>query len=303
MNYIKDIDTFQAEKDSVVTLGKFDGVHRGHRKLISRVLEIAEVQGLEPAVFTFDVSPQAALGIRERGLLMTNEERSRFLEELGIRLLVECHFSALRDMEAEAFVQSVLAGKMRARHFVVGPDFRFGKGRRGTPEFLKDMGKSLGFQVDILEKEMDRGREIASSYIREELLEGRIEKVNELLGYPYFITGEVIHGRHLGHKLGFPTINQVPPEEKILPPRGVYASRIHVEGGVYRGVSNLGCKPTVHGEYEGLETYLFQCDRDLYGKTAKVELLRFLRPERKFPSVEDLKEQLKCDVKAAEQIF
>ena len=90
MNYIKDIDTFQAEKDSVVTLGKFDGVHRGHRKLISRVLEIAEVQGLEPAVFTFDVSPQAALGIRERGLLMTNEERSRFLEELGIRLLVEC---------------------------------------------------------------------------------------------------------------------------------------------------------------------------------------------------------------------
>ena len=284
MNYIKDIDTFQAEKDSVVTLGKFDGVHRGHRKLISRVLEIAEVQGLEPAVFTFDVSPQAALGIRERGLLMTNEERSRFLEELGIRLLVECHFSALRDMEAEAFVQSVLAGKMRARHFVVGPDFRFGKGRRGTPEFLKDMGKSLGFQVDIL-------------------LEGRIEKVNELLGYPYFITGEVIHGRHLGHKLGFPTINQVPPEEKILPPRGVYASRIHVEGAVYRGVSNLGCKPTVHGEYEGLETYLFQCDRDLYGKTAKVELLRFLRPERKFPSVEDLKEQLKCDVKAAEQIF
>ena len=282
MNYIKDIDTFQAEKDSVVTLGKFDGVHRGHRKLISRVLEIAEVQGLEPAVFTFDVSPQAAL---------------------GIRLLVECHFSALRDMEAEAFVQSVLAGKMRARHFVVGPDFRFGKGRRGTPEFLKDMGKSLGFQVDILEKEMDRGREIASSYIREELLEGRIEKVNELLGYPYFITGEVIHGRHLGHKLGFPTINQVPPEEKILPPRGVYASRIHVEGAVYRGVSNLGCKPTVHGEYEGLETYLFQCDRDLYGKTAKVELLRFLRPERKFPSVEDLKEQLKCDVKAAEQIF
>ena len=137
MNYIKDIDTFQAEKDSVVTLGKFDGVHRGHRKLISRVLEIAEVQGLEPAVFTFDVSPQAALGIRERGLLMTNEERSRFLEELGIRLLVECHFSALRDMEAEAFVQSVLAGKMRARHFVVGPDFRFGKGRRGTPELKR----------------------------------------------------------------------------------------------------------------------------------------------------------------------
>ena len=303
MKYIQDIDAFQAEKDSVVTLGKFDGVHRGHRKLIGRVLEEAAALGMEPAVFTFDVSPQEALGIRERGLLMTNGERKQFLENLGIRLLVECHFSALRDMEAEAFVREILVGRMRARHFVVGPDFRFGKGRKGNPEFLRELGRSQGFQVEILDKELDGGKEIASSYIREELLNGNIRKVNELLGYPYFLTGEIIHGRHLGHALGFPTINQIPPGEKILPPRGVYASRVYVDGECYRGVSNLGCKPTVHGDREGLETYLFRCSRDLYGKTARVELLEFLRPERKFSSVEALREQMESDVKAAEQSF
>ena len=303
MKYIQDIDAFQAEKDSVVTLGKFDGVHRGHRKLIGRVLEEAAALGMEPAVFTFDVSPQEALGIRERGLLMTNGERKQFLENLGIRLLVECHFSALRDMEAEAFVREILVGRMRARHFVVGPDFRFGKGRKGNPEFLRELGRSQGFQVEILDKELDGGKEIASSYIREELLNGNIRKVNELLGYPYFLTGEIIHGRHLGHALGFPTINQIPPGEKILPPRGVYASRVYVNGECYRGVSNLGCKPTVHGDCEGLETYLFRCSRDLYGKTARVELLEFLRPERKFSSVEALREQMESDVKAAEQSF
>ncbi len=303
MKYVKDIERFQAEKDCAVTLGKFDGVHRGHRKLIRRVLEKAEEGGLEPAVFTFDVSPQEALGIRERGLLMTNRERSRFLERMGIRLLVECHFSALRDMEAEDFIQDILVKRMRARCFVVGPDFRFGKGRRGTPELMERMGSRLGFQVEVLEKEMDGDREIASSYIREELLAGHIRKVNELLGYPYFITGEVVHGRHLGHQLGFPTINQIPPGEKILPPRGVYASRIYAEGEIFRGVSNLGCKPTVHGEYEGLETHLFQCGKDLYGKKVKVELLDFLRPERKFPSLEALKKQMQNDVRAAEQIF
>ena len=267
------------------------------------MLEIAAEQGIEPAVFTFDVSPQEALGIRERGLLMTNRERSRFLEQLGIRLLVECHFSALRDMEAEDFIRDILVKRMRARWFVVGPDFRFGKGRRGNPEMLERMGRELGFRVEVLEKEMDGEREIASSYIREELLAGRIRKVNELLGYPYFITGEVIHGRHLGHELGFPTINQEPPGEKILPPRGVYASRVRMDGEVFRGVSNLGCKPTVHGDREGLETHLFHCSRDLYGKTARVELLEFLRPERKFSSVQALKEQMAKDVQAAEADF
>lgn len=303
MKYIKEIKKFKAERDSVVTLGKFDGVHRGHRKLIRRVLESARENSWSPAVFTFDVSPQAALGISRFQTLMTNQERREFLEKLGVETLVECHFSELKDMEAEDFVKEILVDRLRAVHFVVGPDFHFGKNRKGSPKFLRELGKTMGFTVEIPDKEMDGDREIASSYIREELQQGRLEKANELLGYPYFITGRVVHGRRQGHQFGFPTINLIPAPEKLLPPRGVYASRTEIAGTVYRGVSNLGCKPTVHGEFEGLETYLFQCGRDLYGQEAKVELLSFLRPEKSFPSVEALKQQMKSDVKAAEQIF
>ena len=303
MKYIKEIAAFRAEQNSVVTLGKFDGVHRGHRKLIRRVLETAGEKGWTPTVFTFDVSPQAALGIARPQMLMTNREKRDFLEQLGIAVLVECHFTDLKDMEAEDFVREILVGRLKASHFVVGPDFHFGKNRRGNPEFLKSLGESMGFTVEVPAKEMDGDREIGSSYIREELQQGHIEKVNSLLGYSYFITGQVVHGRRQGRRFGFPTINLVPSPEKLLPPRGVYASRTEIGGQVFRGVSDLGRKPTVHGEFDGLETYLFQCSRDLYGLQAKVELQTFLRPEKKFPSVEELKRQLKNDVKAAEQIL
>ena len=303
MKYVKEIAKFREEKNSVVTLGKFDGVHRGHRKLIRRVLERAGQNGWIPAVFTFDVSPQAALCDPGFRTLMTNRERRDFLEQLGIGTLVECRFSEMKDMEPEDFVKEILVGRLKASCLVVGPDFHFGKDRKGNPEFLQECGKTLGFTVEIPDKEMDGEREIGSSYIREELLRGQIEKVNELLGYPYFITAEVVHGRRQGRQFGFPTINMIPSPEKILPPRGVYASRTEIAGKTFRGVSNLGRKPTVNGEFDGLETYLFQCGEDLYGLEAKVELLSFLRPEEKFPSVEELKRQLKNDVKAAEQIF
>ena len=303
MKYIKEIAEFKAEQKSAVTLGKFDGVHRGHRKLIRRVLEAAGERQLTPTVFTFDVPPQAALGAARFQTLMINQERRDFLEQLGIQTLVEGHFSELKDMEAEAFVKEILVDRLKAVHFVVGPDFHFGKNRKGSPEFLKQLGETLGFTVEILSKEMDGERVIGSSYIREELRQGRIEKANQLLGYTYFITGQVVHGRHQGSGFGFPTINLIPSPEKLLPPRGVYASRTKIAGKVYRGVSNLGVKPTVRGTFEGLETYLFRCDEDLYGREARVELLAFLRPEEKFPSVEALKQQLRKDVKAAERIF
>ena len=170
-----------------MTLGKFDGVHRGHRKLIRRVLEAAGERQLTPTVFTFDVPPQAALGAARFQTLMTNQERRDFLEQLGIQTLVEGHFSELKDMEAEAFVKEILVDRLKAVHFVGGTGiFHFGKNRKGSPEFLKQLGETLGFTVEILSKEMDGERVIGSSYIREELRQGEDRKGQPTAGIHVF---------------------------------------------------------------------------------------------------------------------
>ena len=300
------IEEVQAERDGVITLGKFDGVHRGHRKLLARVHEIARQQSLQAVVFTFSIAPQIHLGERPAQMLMTNRERAAFLREQNIDLLVECAFTEqIRNMEAETFIRDVLVGRLRAKALVVGTDFRFGKERAGTPEFLCACADKYGFTVDVIEKEKDNetGRDISSTYTREELARGNMEKVTDLLGYPYFVTGEIVHGRHLGHSLGFPTINQIPDPGKMLPPYGVYFSRTTVAGKIYQGISNIGVKPTVEGKDVGIETYLFDCSFDLYGQEARVELLHFRRPEQHFDSLEDLQRQIDADINAADRFF
>ncbi|MEE1114278.1 MAG: bifunctional riboflavin kinase/FAD synthetase [Eubacterium sp.] len=304
MEYIKDLTNYESKEKCVVTLGKFDGVHRGHRKLISRVRAMARRQKCRAAVFTFDVAPQIRLGERKKQMLMTNAERSAFLHDCSIDLLVECPFTPeIRGMEPEQFVTEILLKKLHVSGVVAGTDYRFGKDRAGTAFFLQEMGEKYGFSVEIIEKEMDGDREISSTYIREELAAGHVAKVRELLGYPYFVTGEVVHGRHLGHSLGFPTLNQIPDPSKMLPPNGVYFSLTEVAGKTYQGISNIGYKPTVGSEVLGIETYLFDCSLDLYGQMAKVELLEFRRPEKKFAGIDELKNQMDEDIQAADRYF
>ena len=338
MKRIKSLETIHIDGRSVVTLGKFDGVHRGHRKLIRRVHELAD-GAAAATVFTFDVSPQTYLGrtaeeaeSRNRRpedpdgsggkacpgsddaktcaeeqpvpekyrTLLTAEERAEVLDGLDIDLLVECPFTeAVRTMTPEAFVRDILAEKLHIAAAVVGDDFRFGRNRAGTPEFLREIGGKFGFSTEIISKEKDGARDISSTYVREELSAGHMEKVNGLLGYPFFVTGEIVHGRHLGHTLGFPTINQIPDPGKALPPNGVYSSRVLVDGKWYRGLSNVGTKPTVHGGRMGVETYLYDCDLDLYGLRARTELLDFRRPEKKFSTVEELNAQVQRDISDA----
>ena len=306
MKYLKDLADIRSDIPCVVTLGKFDGVHRGHRKLLARVHEIARHRGLQAAVFTFSISPQVRLGTRGGGMLMTNEERAEYLRERNVDLLAECPFTEeIRSTSAEDFITDILVGRMRAEALVVGSDFRFGRERAGTPQFLEECAERFGYTVDVIEKEKDAdtGRDISSTFIREKLAEGDMEKVNELLGYPFFVTGVIVHGRHLGHTLGFPTINQIPAPGKMLPPHGVYMSRTLVGGKFYQGISNVGVKPTVSGDTLGMETYLFDCSLDLYGQNARVELLHFHRPERRFASVEALQECVHRDIAAADEYF
>ena len=303
MRYITNTLDFQLEKRSVVTLGKFDGLHRGHDKLITRTLELGK-KGYDTVVFTFDVSPLVKLGTRITRTLLTNEERKVLLERKRIDCLIECPFvPELIQMEPEDFIREVLAVQLRAAYVIVGPDFHFGYKRKGTPELLKKLGHRYGFEVEILDKEMDEEREISSTWIRETLREGRIEKVNHLLGYPYFVKGKVVHGRQLGRTWGLPTINQIPANGKLLPPFGVYASKTYINGEEFYGISNIGVKPTVEVPFAGVETYFFECNENLYGKEAWVEFYHFMRPECKFDSVEELREQIQRDAQAGRNYF
>ena len=309
MDYIKNIQQHITDVPSVVTLGKFDGVHEGHRLLMDEVLRRGRDDGLRTIVFTFDVSPQNRLGVSHTKSIMTNRERFLCLEELGIDTLIECPFTKdIQTMEAEVFVRKILLEKLHAAAIVVGDDFRFGRGRAGNAAFLSGMadkyrgaGDGLEFSVCVIGKKKDpvSGREISSTWIREEIQKGRMEEAEKLLGRPYFLLGEVVHGRQLGRTLQIPTINQIPPQEKLLPPNGVYFSSTQIGGRTWNGITNIGTKPTVAGDQGTAETHLFGCSADLYGKEASVELLHYHRPEHRFSSVTELKEHMEADIRAA----
>lgn len=300
MLIIKDTIDISYDYPTVVTLGKFDGVHRGHSELIDHILSYEKsrwVEGMHPVscVCCFQVSTVG---------LLTVEERREVLKQKGVQLLFECPFTPeLITMEPEQFVAKILVEGLQATHVVVGEDYRFGYQRRGNVQTLREMGEVFGFTVETVSKVQDDEKDVSSTRIREALRRGDMETVNRLLGYPYFVTGKVIHGRRLGRTLGFPTTNVIPDPGKILPPNGVYAVRSVINGKSYNGITNIGTKPTVDGHFVGVETFLYKCSEDLYGETQKVELLHFMRPEERFPTIEDLKRRIEQDRREGEIFF
>ncbi len=296
MEIIKHTTEFQTEEGTAVSLGKFDGLHQGHRLLIDRILDKKQ-EGLASLIFTFDFG--------ERPALTLPEERRELLRRRQLDYLVECPFvPALAHMEPEDFVTKILKERLHAKYLAVGTDFRFGYQRRGDYRLLQQMSSSCGFQVEVVEKACWKGREISSTYIREELKLGHMEQVNQLLGYAYSVTGEVLHGRQIGRTLGMPTTNVLPKEQKLLPPNGVYATRTLIAGEVFEGITNIGYKPTVGGETrKGVETYLFDLDRNLYGEIIQVQFYGYERPERRLPSLEALKAQIESDVAWGREFF
>lgn len=297
MNYVTGTTKFHMEGPCAVSLGKFDGFHRGHQKLLGSVLARKE-QGLSAVLFTFATNPTRMLSGLSGQNIMTNEERRLLLERAGVDHLLECPFvPEISLMEPERFVREVLVGQLKAAFVAAGEDFRFGHQRKGDARMLERMGRSCGFQVEIVEKEKSHNRDISSTYVREALHEGNIPLANNLLGYRYFVGGEVVHGRQIGRTLGLPTINFLPAPEKLLPPNGVYLTRTTVDGEVYYGITNIGYKPTVGAEArKGVETYLFDYNGDLYGQYLNVEFLEYERPEQKFRSLEELKARILSDV-------
>ncbi len=309
MKYIRHTTDFEISEDTAVSLGKFDGIHKGHKCLL-KYLDEQKKKGLKTAVFTFDTPPNWRLYAPQEGkLLTTNGEKAQIFAEHGIDYLIECPFTPeIMRMEAEAFVELIVR-RLHIKSFAVGTDFRFGHNRQGDHVLLQKLSGRLGFTLYVADKCRADGREISSTFIREELLAGRLIKANRLLGYPYFVQGTVVHGKEIGGPLlGIPTLNLIAPKEKLLPPFGVYLTRTAVygepgtEGVLFGGITNVGCKPTVEGENPvGVETHLLEFDRRIYGKKIRVEFLDSVRPEKKFRSLDELREQMERDVAYAKE--
>lgn len=305
MQYIANTKEFHIAEPTVVSIGKFDGLHCGHKKLVAEMMNYRN-HGRKAAMFTFSKPPGTLVKGKIQNVLMTNREREQLLEDAGLDYLVEYPFDEeVRMMAPEAFVSDILVGKMNAQIIVTGPDCHFGYKAAGDRKMLEDLATVYGYRYIVVEKAKDEDYKIISStYVRDLLADGQILKANKLLGYRYFITGIVEHGNAIGHRKLYPTANLIPPPEKHLPKFGVYVSRVTVDQKVYAGLSNVGRKPTIKGENPaGVETYLYDFDGNLYGKEIKVELLDFVRPEMKFSSIEELKIQLDYDVKMCREMY
>ena len=256
------------------------------------------LDGLKAVVFTFDVPPQGKLHKTRPQVLTTNAEKVKLFEGVGVDYLIECPFTEeIRCMEPEDFLRKTVKS-LNVKYLVVGKDFHFGHNRRGDYQMLQSFAGFYGYEVRVVDKMQKDGRDISSTFVREEISRGNIELANELLGYEFFVEGRILHGKHMGNAvLGIPTINLLPPEEKLLPPLGVYVTVTECQGSSYGGITNVGRKPTIGGNFPiGVETHLFDVSKDLYGEEAKVRFLSHVRPEQKFRSLDSLISQMKQDI-------
>lgn len=282
-------------KRTAVALGMFDGVHLGHRA----VLELAQKEkenGLLPNIFTF--SPKAVLrkSSGAGGFIYGHLQKLSLLEGFGG--VFSADFKIVKPFTGEDFVQRYLRDMSNAAVVCCGADFRFGRGASCGVDDLRRFGEKYGFEVKTAEDVCIDGTVVSSGEIRRRLIGGDIAGANKLLGRPYFIQGKVVHGAELGRTIGFPTINQTYEEGQLVPKYGVYASRVTADGQTFSSITNIGVKPSVG--YEGspiAETHIIEFSGDLYGKTVETELLGFIRPERRFDSVEELKMQIAEDTK------
>jgi len=296
MQYIQGLKDYKNDRRAVVTFGKFDGLHRGHRELVEAAKALGEKEDVDSVVCAFDMNPQE--------VLMTKEERKLHLEN-DVDYLIDCPFTEeLREMEAETFIEEVIRDVFHAAFVIVGTDFCFGYGKSGDIHMLGAYAEKCGYELFVIEKKRYKDRIISSTYIRESLKKGEISDANRMLGYGYGAAGIVEHGKKLGRTLGFPTFNVAWPDKKFLPPRGVYFCRVYVDGRGYDGIANIGVKPTVSEEKKvQIESYLFGYEGDAYGSEVMVELLEYVRPERKFSGKEELKVRVASDISCGKKYF
>lgn len=292
----------------VVAIGNFDGVHRGHKAVIARAKALATSLGRPLAVLTFEPHPADFFAGKSVVFRMTPESaKATALERLGIDGLIVLSFDpSLAGLDAEAFVSEILVRRLGVSGVVVGYDFHFGKGRTGSPDFLREAGKRHGFAVEVIGKIVADAsgslEAVHSGSARKALIAGDVARARELLGHDYFVTGEVIHGQKLGRTLGFPTANLVLDPSCQLR-HGIYAVRIRIDGTTYYGVASWGRRPTVDNGRPLLEIFVFDFSGDLYGREVEVAFVEWIRGEEKFDGLDALKARIALDVEESRAIL
>ena len=303
----------QIKTPTAIALGNFDGIHQGHQTVLQPIINFARTKGqprVYPSVVSFTPHPREFFTGGKLQLLTPIAEKAEILSELGIEQLILLPFDRrLASLSPQEFVE-LLVVQLKTKDISVGSDFRFGHQRKGTAEDLKNIAHSWGIIVHInslhrysdrdpkARREPNRSVRVSSSLIRQALSEGKTSLANTMLSRPYSLIGTVVTGQQLGRTIGFPTANLQLPTEKFLPRYGVYSADVFLQQTTVKGVMNIGCRPTVAGEAPTVEVHLLNWSGDLYGQTVKVNLMKFIRPEQKFASVEALKQQITKDCRS-----
>lgn len=302
------LENVKRDPKTVLTVGTFDGVHAGHKVLVNRVLKLAEKKDARSVIVTFDPHPRDIINPGQAGikLLSSLGERSELLADLGVDQMVVIPFD--RDfslLTSEEFVRDIIWDKIGVSDFVIGYDHQFGRNREGTIETVQELGRKLGFATHVVSKQEVGDKTVSSTAIRNAIHEeGDMQLTATLLGKHYILNGTVVHGDKRGKKIGYPTANIKPQnEKKVLPKKGVYAVWVRYEETYYKGMMNIGERPTFDGNSITLEVHILDFDNDIYGKDVQLQFVKRIRDERQFSGLEELKNQLKMDERTVQSVL
>ncbi|MEG0012502.1 MAG: bifunctional riboflavin kinase/FAD synthetase [Cellulosilyticaceae bacterium] len=304
MRYIYGTPDVNQVVSSIVVLGNFDGVHLGHQKLFDLAKIKAKETGFQIIALSFYPHPTWVLGNNPKPLLNSREEKKARIKAMGVDVFIEYPFTTeFASISPEEFFHRTLVNKLRAKVIIIGSNYYFGKDKKGDIVHMKELGEKYEAEICAVDTVKSHGITISSTNVRNLILQGDMHKATQLLGHPYTITGEVVHGKALGRTIGFPTANVKAEESRIYPPNGVYATIIEVYNKSYLGITNIGYNPTVSGKTKTVETHIFNFDELIYGETIKIALYEFMRPEKKFNSISELVSQLQEDKETAKNIL
>lgn len=298
MKIFNNIQSYSSEKESILTIGTFDGVHIGHNKILTKLVEESKKNNLSSLIMTFFPHPRIVLQkSQEIKMIDTMDEKIHLFEKTGVdNLIIQPFDENFSKIRAKEFVEEILVKKLKIKHIIIGYDHRFGKDREASVEDLKKFGLNYMFTVEEIAAQEIHSIAISSTKIRNAILKGEIKKCNEYLGRNFMLTGKVVHGDGLGKKINFPTANiQIKEPYKIIPKNGVYLAKTIFNSNIYFGMMNIGVRPTIGGKNKSLEIYFFNFKDNIYDKTISIEIINKIRDEEKFSSIDELKTQLKKD--------
>ncbi|MFN8323049.1 MAG: bifunctional riboflavin kinase/FAD synthetase [Chitinophagales bacterium] len=307
MRVFRDLDHLPIFKNSVVTIGTFDGVHKGHQKLIDRISFMAGQQNGESIIVTFHPHPRIVINPQDKSLRLLNtiDEKISLLEKYGVDNVVIVPFSrSFSEQSAEAYVSDFLVKSFHPKHIVIGYDHKFGKNRTGDYQLLEKLKDQYGYSMEEISKEMLDDIGISSTKIRDSLQLGDIKMANELSGHYYTLRGTVVRGLQNGRKLGYPTANiQVNDEYKLIPRKGIYVVKVRYQQELLNGMLSIGYNPTFEGKEQTIEVNILDFDKDIYGESLTLEFIRYIRDEKKFDSLEALIEEIKNDERITRSVL